>query len=645
MPLTAPYGSWKSPISSDMIVSGSIGLGGVALDGDDIYWLESRPSEGGRNVVVRYTPAGETADVTPHPFNARTRVHEYGGGAVRVRGGVVYFCNFSDQRIYRQLTGGEPVPLTPEGSFRYGDMVVDDNRGRLICVLEDHSRPDEEPENSLISLDITGRGDYFTLFAGSDFCSSPSLSPDGSTLAWLAWNHPNMPWDGTELRVARFNDDGELESPVLVAGGVGESIFQPSWSPAGVLYFVSDRSNWWNLYRWVDGAVEQALDMPAEFGKPQWMLGSSTYGFQSEERIVCSYTQGGIWRQGVVQPGSNQVEPLVTGYTEMGRGDLAVDSTKLVMVAGSGKEPYSVVQVDLETRESKVLRMAHETSISERYLSEPEPVEFPTENGATAHAFYYAPKNDGYQAPDGELPPLLVKSHGGPTSAAGAALDLLIQYWTSRGIGVVDVNYGGSTGYGREYRRRLIGRWGIVDVEDCINAARHLARQGRADEGRMAIDGGSAGGFTTLAALTSSDVFGAGASLYGVSDLEALAKETHKFESRYLDSLVGPYPERRDLYQQRSPINQVENLSCPLVLFQGLEDEIVPPNQAELMHRAVLDKGIPTALVLFEGEQHGFRQAANIKRALDGEFYFFSKVFGFAPADQLEPLEIDNLQV
>ena len=648
MSQTAPYGSWKSPITSDMIVSGSIGLGQLVLDGDDIYWVESRPNEGGRNVLVRRTADGEILDVTPPPFNVRTRVHEYGGGAVTVVDGVVYFCNFTDQRVYRQMPGQEPQPITPEGELRYADLLVDRQRKRLICVLEDHTNPGREPVNSLISLDIESKGEPLTLFGGTDFCASPCLNPDGSALAWLSWDHPNMPWDGTHLWTARFNADSSLGPPTLVAGGNGESIFQPQWSPGGVLHFVSDRTGWWNIYARDAGRIEPVAAMHAEFGKPLWVFGDSTYGFQGANRIICSYSQGGVWHQARIdiETGieSGKLESLATPYTEMNRGGLAADSGTMLMVAGSPTEPYSVVRVDLETDQIQVLRKANSAAIDPAYLSVPEAIEFPTENGTTAHAFYYPPRNGDFQAPAGELPPLLVKSHGGPTGAAGASLDLLIQYWTSRGFGLVDVNYGGSAGYGREYRQRLNGQWGIVDVDDCVNAARYLVAQGRADGQRLAIDGGSAGGFTTLAALTFRDVFRAGASYYGVSDLESLAKDTHKFESRYLDSLIGPYPQRRDLYQQRSPINNVDGLSCPLILFQGLEDQIVPPDQAELMYQAVRSKGIPTAYLAFEGEQHGFRQAANIKRALDAEFNFYSRVFGFSAADTLEPVPIDNLQ-
>ena len=658
MPTTAPYGSWKSPITSELIVSEAIGLGGIALDGADIYWVEMRPSEGGRRVIVRRTPDGQTADVTPRPFNVRTRVHEYGGGDFTVADGVVYFANFDDQRIYfqetgRQELGGVPQPITPaanpEAGLRYADMAVDKGKGRIIAVREDHTGPDGEAVNALASISLTG-GQTEILVSGSDFYSSPRLSPDGSALVWLAWNHPNMPWDGTELWTAAVAADGSLnltEPAELVAGGLTESIFQPEWSPDGVLYFVSDRTGWWNLYRWREGAVEPVTPpLKLEFGKPQWVFGSATYGFAAAERIICACNDRGAWQLYSLDTATGGLEPIPLPYTEMGRTDFKVAPEQAVFGAGSPTEPVSILRLDLSDGADltpEILQKAGSVAVDASYLSAPRTIEFPTEDGLTAYAFYYPPQNRDFAAPDGGKPPLLVKSHGGPTAAASIALDLTIQYWTSRGIAVLDVNYGGSTGYGRAYRERLKGRWGIVDVNDCVNGARHLVRQGEVDETRLAIDGGSAGGYTTLAALTFRDVFRAGASHYGVSDLEALAQDTHKFESRYLDGLVGPYPERRDLYLERSPINSADRLSCPLILFQGLEDKIVPPSQAELMFDAVRGKGLPTAYIPFEGEQHGFRRAENIRRALDGELYFYSKVFGFELAEEVEPVEIENL--
>ena len=642
MPATAPYGSWKSPITTGLIVSGAVGLGQIAIDGADVYWVEMRPSEGGRMVIVRRVADGTAEDVTPAPYSARTRVHEYGGAAFLVADGVVFFSNFNDQRLYRQEPGEEPVAITPDAPLRYADGVVDAQRKRIICVREDHSG-DGEPTNAIVAVDSSGAGPQQVLYERSDFCAAPGVSPDGKMVAWLAWDHPNMPWDGTRLLVSGIRPDGQLTEPRTVAGGPDESVLQPLWSPSGELFFVSDRNGWWNLFRWRNGAVRPFLEMEAEFARPQWVFGAAAYGFLGDGRIACSYVEQGAWSVGVIDLESGQLSRLDLPYTEMGRGELRAAGRRVVFSAGASDKPMTLVSLDVASGAVETLQQAHDLEIDPSYLSSPEAVEFETTGGRTAHAFYYPPRNPDFVAPEGERAPLLVKSHGGPTGAAQTALDLSIQFWTSRGFGVVDVNYGGSTGYGTEYRRRLNGTWGITDVDDCVNAARFLAARGDADSERLAIDGGSAGGYTTLASLTFHDVFQAGASYYGVSDLEALAKETHKFESRYLNSLVGPYPERRDLYVERSPINHTHLLSCSLLLLQGLEDEIVPPNQTEMMFEAVRAKGLPTAYLPFEGEQHGFRRSENIKRALEAELYFYSKVFGFEPSDAIEPVDIENL--
>jgi dienelactone hydrolase len=641
----APFGSWKSPITSDLIVSETIGLGPVALDGEDVYWIEMRPGEGGRNVLVRRTSDGEKVDVTPSPFNVRTRANEYGGGSFVVHQGTVYFSNFADQCLYRQTLGGEPQQLTLPGtspsSLRYADAVIDESRDRIICVREDHTGGGHEPINTLVSINLHNGEDVQILVSGSDFYSSPRLSPDGTQLAWLSWNHPNLPWDGTDLWVASLTAEGLLGEPQHIAGGVDESIFQPEWSPDGVLHFVSDRTGWWNFYRFTEGKIAPLCEMAAEFGLPQWVFGMSTYAFESSNRIICTYTQAGIWHLARLDLKTQQLQRIETPYTEI--SSLHAANGKVVFCAASPTQSTCVVQMDTTTGEIEVLRRSSQMEIDPGYLSIPQSIEFPTEQGLTAYAFFYPPQNRDYVAPTGEKPPVVVKSHGGPTSATSSQLNLRIQYWTSRGFAFLDVNYGGSTGYGREYRRRLDSQWGIVDVDDCANAARYLAERGEVDENRMAIAGGSAGGYTTLCALTFRDTFKAGASYYGVSDLEALATDTHKFEARYLDRLIGPYPERKDLYQARSPIHFTDRLSCPVIFFQGLEDKIVPPNQAEMMVAALKAKGLPVAYVPFEGEQHGFRRAENIKRALDGEFYFYSQVFGFKPAETLEPVLIENL--
>jgi len=642
-PVVAPYGSWKSPITSDLIVSGSVGLTQPAIDGEEIYWVEMRPSEGGRQVIVRRDKSGQFTDVNPQPFNARTRVHEYGGGEYLVRDGVVYFSNFVDQRLYKQTPKAAPLAITPEAKVRYAEAALDPIRGRIVCVREDHTVAGSEAVNTLVSLKTTGNDDCGeVLVSGNDFYSSPRFSPDGSRLAWLTWNHPNMPWDGTELWVAQVQTDGSLINAERVAGGLAESILQPEWSPEGQLYFVSDRSGWWNLHRLkADGKAEPVTNLAAELGVPQWAFGLSNYAFASSDQIVCVYQVLGMSRLAIIDTNSMKLEPVDVSYTDMSFVRASVGQA--VFRAGSPTDPPAIVRLDLNTCAVEPLRRSNNLQIDPEFFSTPEPIAFPTEDGLTAHAFFYAPNNRNYRAPDGELPPLLVKSHGGPTSAAATALSLHIQYWTSRGIAVLDVNYGGSSGYGREYRERLKDKWGVVDVDDCANGARYLVERGDVDERRLMITGGSAGGYTTLCALTFRNTFKAGASHYGVSDAEALAAETHKFESRYLDKLFGPYPERRDIYHGRSPINFTERLSCPVIFFQGLEDRVVPPNQAEVMVEALRAKGVAVAYVAFEGEQHGFRQAKNIKRSLDGELYFYSKIFGFELADEVEPIEISNL--
>jgi dipeptidyl aminopeptidase/acylaminoacyl peptidase len=623
-PMISPYGSWKSPITSDLIVSEYIGLVDVLVDGLDVYWIETRPKEGGRYVVIRRSPTGKTEDVIHDPFSARTLVHEYGGGAAIVADGVLYFSNFADQRVYRRDPGAPPQAISRPG-FRYADGVLNRNRDRLICVREDHTDPAKGVVNAVVDVPLSGTGDERVLVSGNDFYSAPRLSPDGDRLAWTTWNHPSMPWIGTELWIGDLSADGAVQDKIQIAGGPDESIFQPQWSPLGVLFFVSDRNEWWNLFRYDVNGVSAVFPADAEFGQPQWNFGMATFGFQSEHEIICTYIRKGVARLAVLDLDRKSLDPFELPFTEMSA--VRVNSRVAVFLAGGPREPTSVVQLDLSTRKFEVLatssRVAQNPFLRD-FFSTPEPIEYPTADGLRAYGLFYPPANPEFHAPEGDLPPLIVMTHGGPTAAASSTLDLRIQYWTSRGVAIVNVDYGGSTGYGRTYRNRLRGQWGILDVDDCVNAAKFLIEQKKVDPGRLAIRGASAGGYTTLSALTFRRVFQIGASYYGIGDLEALAKDTHKFESHYLEWLVGKYPEERDLYLKRSPINFTQNISVPIIFFQGDEDKIVPPTQAQGMVNAIRSKGLPFGYILFRGEQHGFRMADNIKRALDAELDFYS---------------------
>ncbi len=635
----ARYGEWPSPISSDLIVAGTVALGQICLDGDRIYWSEARPTEAGRNVIVAWHD-GTTTEINPAPLNARTRVHEYGGGAFHVAQGTVYFANYADQQLYQCRPPAAPSALTFPGKLRYTNVLHDASRNRLIAVREDHSDPDQEAVNTLVSIDPSG---YHTILAdGHDFFASPHLNATGTKLTWLTWDHPNMPWDGTTVWVADVVADGSLANITAVAGGPAESIFQPQWGLDDQLYFISDRTDWWNLYRWDGTTITPLCPKAAEFGLPQWVFNMSTYGFADDRTLVCTYSEA-VGKLAKIDLITLELTEIPIDYTSI--SGLQVRHGIAAFIGGSALQPCAIVRLDLATGKVQELRRATDLAIDPGYMSQPRTIEFPTENGLTAYGLYYAPKNRDFAAPDSERPPLLVKSHGGPTAAASGDFSLKIQYWTSRGFAVLDVDYGGSTGYGRAYRQRLNGNWGIVDVQDCVNGAKALVEQGLVDGDRLVIAGGSAGGYTTLCALTFYDVFKAGASYYGVSDLEVLATDTHKFESRYMDSMIGPYPEAKQIYFDRSPINFVDKLSCPTIFFQGDEDKVVPPNQAEMMVEMLNRKGLPVAYILYKGEQHGFRQAENIKRTLDGEFYFYSQVFGFTPADAIEPVEIKNLAV
>ncbi|CAN7630827.1 S9 family peptidase [Pseudoduganella sp. LjRoot289] len=650
----APYGAWASPISAAMVAAGATPLSSLALGADgDIYWLAGRASEAGRQTLQRRHGA-RTDEITPLPLNVRSRVHEYGGGAYAVHGHTVYFSHFADNRLYRRAGDAEAEPITSANCQRYADFVVDAARSRLIAVREQHAAtpaspgtPHPQPGNTLCAVGFDGS--ETVLASGHDFYSSPRLSPNGRMLAWLTWDHPRMPWQGTELWQAAVLDDGTLGTAMLVAGGAEESVGQPEWAPDGRLYFVSDRSGFWNLYRHSDGGAVAVCPMAAEFATPHWTFGNAMYGFTSAAEIVCSYIEQGVSRLARLDIESGRLAAIANPYEEI--RELRVGSGSgasfLALLGGSPTIPLELARIDLSNGELEVLAHSIADTPALGYLSVPKSISYASANGRTSHAFFYPPANQDMRAQGvdtpGSKPPVIVISHGGPTGMTVNTLKLATQYWTSRGFGVLDVNYGGSTGFGRAYRDALKGQWGVVDVEDCIAGAQYLVRHGMADGDRLIIRGGSAGGLTTLCALTFHDVFKLGASYYGVSDLKGLDQDSHKFESHYNEYLIAPAPHAEALYQARSPINHTARLSRPMIFFQGLDDKVVPPQQSEAMVRALKERGVPVAYVPLEGEGHGFRKAENIIRTLEAELYFYQRMFGLHDAAAPAPVEIHNL--
>ncbi|MFB6291417.1 MAG: prolyl oligopeptidase family serine peptidase [Candidatus Bipolaricaulia bacterium] len=635
------YGSWITPITADKVASGTTGLHSISISSEQVFWLESRPSEDGRTVLVSLTSGGEKVDLTPENFDVRTRVHEYGGAPYLVVGEKVYFTNFDDQRVYELSRGNDPRPITPDNDCRYADFSYEEATGQLWAVCEDHSNDESKPNNYLVTISPANAAKEEVVVGGDDFYSSPRLSPDGSEIAWISWNHPNMPWDGTYLYRGSVDGKGGVTDSEVIAGAETESVVQPKWSPNGDLYFVSDRTGWWNIYRWSEAGVQQITDERAEFTGPRWQFGISSFDFPSPSELVVSYTRDGKWFLGEVDARGGEISSYKIPDTTI--SSVKANGSQVWYVGGAPETPASVRVYDRETGDVQTYKSSTTLEVDGGFISVPSSLKYESEEGEKVHAFYYAPTNKDFAGPDGEKPPLLVISHGGPTSATSDSLSPKIQYWTSRGIAVLDVNYRGSTGFGRNYREKLKGNWGIVDVEDCSRGARHLVKRGEVDGEKLIIRGGSAGGYTTLAALTFTDVFDAGASYYGVSDPTALAKDTHKFESRYLDSLIGPYPEERSLYEERSPIRHTDGISCPVIFFQGTEDKVVPPSQAEKMYKSLNRRGIATAYLAFEGEQHGFRKEENIRRALEAELFFYSRVFDFDLDEEIDPVEIKNL--
>jgi len=643
----APYGTWRSPISAEMVSVGGVALSQPWLDDGSVFWRESRPAEGGRSALMRAAPSSEPVELTPEGFNVRTTAHEYGGGAYLIHRGTAFFCNFADQRLYRQDPGADPVPITPEsgGRDRYADGRGTPDGRWLIGVRERHPDPDDPSgvTNELVAIPPDGSAEPLTIRSGRDFYSTPRISSDGSMLCWLEWDLPWMPWDGCEVYVAELAGDAGLENVRQVAGRAGEeSIFQPAWSPAGDLHFVSDRTGWWNLYRERDGDVQALRPEEAEFGWPQWLFGMNAYGFLGDGRIACLWERDGVQHLAILDPDTGELIDLDVPHSAMWP-ELDVEGDRLAFIGGGPSIPDQVVLLDVTARSVDVIRSSWSADVDESSFSVPRQIEFPTEDGMTAFAHFYPPRSHDATGPPDDRPPLIVKSHGGPTAEAMPSFDLETQFWTSRGFAVVDVNYGGSTGFGRVYRQRLNGNWGVVDTADCIHAARWLAAEGEVDGDRLLITGGSAGGYTTLCALTMHGGFAAGTSYFGLADLEAfVGGGTHKFESRYLFSLVGPYPEDAERYRSRSPIHFTDGISCPMLLLQGAADRVVPPAQAEIMVNALKEKGLPYAYVLFEGEQHGFRKAESTRSALEAELSFYAQVLGFE-RDDVPKLRIENL--
>lgn len=649
--MISPYGSWPSPITAESLTEGTVGLGDPQFDGTDLYWLEADPTDGGRVSIRRQTADGPRA-VTTAPYNVRSRVHEYGGGAYAVAGGQVVFSDFIDNTLHLLTEQAPPRRITADPELRYGALQIHPDRDLLVAVREDHRDADQEPVNTIVARPLSAGPDVVdtVLCAGADFYAAPTLSADGR-LAWIEWDHPNMPWDATRLMVAELpaldrpgsaaGTDQALLSGQLIAGGSRESVAVPQWLPDGSLLFVSDRTDWWNLYRHADGEVAPVCLMEAEFAPPQWLLGGRPYVILDQDRIACTWTVGNRGKLGVLSLADGRLAELDTGAVTV--GSLTSDGRRLATVLGHPDRGPELVRIDpADPAAPTVVRSADSADLPAELVSTATEVTWGSDHGPV-HGWFYPPRNDGLQAPDGELPPMITISHGGPTGGSAPEYDREIQFWTTRGIAVLDVNYGGSVGYGRRYRERLHRAWGVVDVADCVAGASAMADQGRADRDRLAIQGSSAGGYTTLQALTTSTVFGAGISKYGIGDLTALVADTHKFESRYPESLVGAYPAEAQLYADRSPINHVDRLEAPILLLQGTEDRVVPPNQARTFADAARAKGLPVAMLMFDGEGHGFRRAENIVAAQQAALAFLGRVFGFTPADELPELIIDNL--
>jgi dipeptidyl aminopeptidase/acylaminoacyl peptidase/uncharacterized protein YndB with AHSA1/START domain len=628
-PAVSAYGAWRSPLGAADIARSAISLSDIRVSDSAAYWVESRPADGGRHVIVRASPEGAPIELTAGGFDVRTRVHEYGGAPYLADHGSLYFSNFADQRVYAQHGSDAPAALTPEG-YRYADFDLHPSARRLFCVREDHTRNDREPRNTIVALDAEHGGAGTVLFSDSDFVAYPRVSPEGARIAFIAWNHPDMPWDATTLYVAELSD-GRLTQIRAIAGGAHESVVEPIWDRDGSLYLMSDRSDYWNLYRLRGDRIEPVCQAEAEFAEPLWGLGQSNYALTGSGRAVVRYGRAATDSLGILDLKSGVLTRLDVPFVSVTDVRLLSPDTAIA-IAASEVEGAAVVAIDLATARRRVLRAPDGLKLPDELISRAQPIEFPTATGLSAHAFFYPPTNPNYRAPSTERPPLVVQVHGGPTGHSKPQFSPSTQYWTTRGFAMLDVNHGGSSGFGRAYRERLNGNWGVVDVNDTVSAVAELVRRGQVDSARTAIRGGSAGGFTVLSALAFHHTFKAGANYYGVSDPEALAHDTHKFESRYLDRLLAPLPGGRAIYEARAPIRHPEGFEAPLITFQGTEDQVVPPNQSRAIVEALRAQGIRVVYIEFPGEQHGFRKAESIVRALEAELEFYGEVFGFEPA-------------
>jgi dipeptidyl aminopeptidase/acylaminoacyl peptidase len=631
---TAAYGTWSSPITAASIFEASDNVSYLMVANNQLYFVESKASANGKNILFKLNQTNTAVQLTSNEVSVRSRVHEYGGRPYLVDGDDIYYSQFTDQKLYRISPNSPPEAITSQG-LRYMECIIDQHNNRLICVREDH-RGIGEPINTLVAINVSEANAETILFEGTDFVSAPHLSPDGKSVAFITWSHPNMPWDDTQLRVINFSENASVERVVEVPQSGNVSIKHPHYSKNGTLYFIADFENWWTLYR---------IDKPSEQqNKPQKVLDKNieinSFGIENNDYAIIAYSKEGM--DHIARVNLTTGEMINIGDAFSSADSISVANDTIYFRASTPSSGNAIYQLTAHHYEK--IYQPNGPIIAKNLLSVPQPIEFPTGINETAYGFYYPPKNNDFSGAKDTLPPLIVKVHGGPVGATDSSLQPGIQFWTSRGFAVFDVNHRGSTGYGRIFRKRLYPNWGIVDVEDVSNGVKWLASKGFIDADKVAIRGGSAGGYTTLAALAFQTVFKAGTSYYGISDLGILASDTHKFESRYLEQLIGPYPEMKSVYDQRSPINSVENITAPLLLLQGLDDKVVPPNQSELIFNALKDNCIDTAYITFEGEGHGFRQPVNNIKALNSELSFYGQVFGFVPAGNIEAVQLIKCQ-